>query len=138
MERSTAFLQISVACLAKVAIPDLKKVKIGPKTIDCIFIGYAENSSAYRFLVHKSDKSEVHVNTIIESRNPSFLKNIFPCKSAQVIIIPKRTHDIAFDNILELVEENQGGQFEEQARRSKRARVEKCFGPDFLTFLLEK
>ena len=38
-------------CLAKVAVPTPKKVKIGPKTVDCIFIGYAHNSSAYRFLV---------------------------------------------------------------------------------------
>ena len=28
-------------CLAKVVIPSNKKVKIGQKTIDCIFIGYA-------------------------------------------------------------------------------------------------
>ena len=34
-------------CLAKVAIPKPKKVKIGLKTVDCIFIGYAQNSSAY-------------------------------------------------------------------------------------------
>ena len=31
--------------MAKVAIPSLKKTKIGPKTIDCIFIGYDKNSS---------------------------------------------------------------------------------------------
>ena len=42
-------------CLAKAMVPDPKKIKIGPKTIDCVFIGYAINSSAYRFLVHKSD-----------------------------------------------------------------------------------
>ena len=41
-------------CLAKVAVPIPKKVKIGPKTVDCVFIGYAHNSSAYRFLIHKS------------------------------------------------------------------------------------
>ena len=40
-------------CLAKVAVPPPKKVTIGPKTVDCIFIGYAHNSNAYRFLVHK-------------------------------------------------------------------------------------
>ena len=28
-------------CLAKVAVPIPKKVKIGPKTVDCVFIGYA-------------------------------------------------------------------------------------------------
>ena len=32
-------------CLAKVGVSKPKQVKIGPKTIDCIFIGYANNSS---------------------------------------------------------------------------------------------
>ena len=41
--------------LAKVDIPIPKKVKIGPKTVDCVFMGYAYNSSAYRFLIHKSE-----------------------------------------------------------------------------------
>ena len=59
-------------CLAKVAVPNPKRIKIGPKTIDCVFIGYANNSSAYRFLVHKSDIPDVNVNTVIESRNASF------------------------------------------------------------------
>ena len=40
-------------CLAKVAVPPPKKVKIGPIAIDCIFINYAHNSTTYRFLVHK-------------------------------------------------------------------------------------
>ena len=39
-------------CLAKVAVPLPKKVTVGPKTVDYIFIGYAHNSNAYRFLVH--------------------------------------------------------------------------------------
>ena len=34
-------------CLAQMAVPSPKKVRIGPKTIDCIFIGYAHNSAAY-------------------------------------------------------------------------------------------
>ena len=34
-------------CLAKVIIHDPKKVKIGPKIVDCIFIGYAINSIVY-------------------------------------------------------------------------------------------
>lgn len=35
-------------CLAKVIIHP-KKIKIGSKTVDCIFIGYAINNNAYRF-----------------------------------------------------------------------------------------
>ena len=34
-------------CLAKVTIPPPKKVKIGPKISDCIFIGYVHNNTAY-------------------------------------------------------------------------------------------
>ena len=49
-------------CLAKVEVRLLKRVKIRPKTIDCVFIGYVVNSKACRFLVHKSDNPEIHVN----------------------------------------------------------------------------
>ena len=44
-----------LGCLAKVMLPDPRKGKIGSKTSDCMFIGYASNSVAYRFLVLKSD-----------------------------------------------------------------------------------
>jgi hypothetical protein len=59
-------------CLAKVAVPIPKKIKIGPRIVDCVFIGYAHNSSAYQFLIHKHDIPDMHVNTIIEYRNASF------------------------------------------------------------------
>ena len=36
-------------CLAKVIVPTPKKVRIGSKIVDCIFIGYAHDSSAYQF-----------------------------------------------------------------------------------------
>ena len=63
-------------CLAKVMLPDPKKRKIGLKTFDCMFIGYASNSAAYRFLVLKSDVLES--NTIIETKNAEFFEHIFP------------------------------------------------------------
>ena len=49
MERNKAILQIlaSVGMSSKVAVPPPKKVKIEPKTIDCIFIGNAHNNAAY-------------------------------------------------------------------------------------------
>ena len=56
-------------CLAKVVVPTPKKMKIGPKTVDCIFIGYAHNSIAYRFLVHESENPDIykkHYNGIKE------------------------------------------------------------------------
>ena len=119
-------------CLAKVAVPKPKKVKIGPKTIDCVFIGYANNSSAYRFLVHKSDILDIHVNTFIESRNATFFETIFPYNVAPESKVLKRPLDNTNDDTpidqepLVL-----------QPKRSKRVRVATSFGPDFLTNLVE-
>ena len=62
-------------------VPPPKKVRIGPKTIDCIFIGYAHNSATYRFLVHELNIPDIHKNTIMESMNASLFEDVFPCKS---------------------------------------------------------
>ena len=70
-------------CLAKVVVPIPKRIKIGPKIVDCVFIGYAYNSTAYWFLIYKSDIPNLNVNTITESRNASFFEEIFPYKSTQ-------------------------------------------------------
>ena len=34
-------------CLAKVAVPTPKRIKIGSKSVDCVFINYAHNNNAY-------------------------------------------------------------------------------------------
>ena len=115
-------------CLAKVAVPPPKKMKIRPKTIGCIFMGYAHNSAAYRFLVHESNISDIHKNTIMESRNASFFEDVFSCKSK----VEPNSSKQAFWTINEnSQDENDNGEVE--PRRSKRARVEKSFGPNFLT-----
>ena len=103
-------------CLAKVAVPTPKKVKIEPKTVDCVFIGYAHNSSAYRFLIHKSEIPDMHPNTIIESRNASFFEHVFPYKPSQESSSPKSTHDTVSSS-------NQNQQEIDEPRRSKRART---------------
>jgi hypothetical protein len=41
-------------CLVKVNIPIPRKRKLGPKTVDCIFLGYAQRGIGYIFLVVKS------------------------------------------------------------------------------------
>ena len=51
-------------CLAKVNVPIPKKRKLGPKTVDCVFLGYAFHSIGYRFLVVKSEVPDIHVSTI--------------------------------------------------------------------------
>ena len=121
-------------CLAKVAVPTPKKVKIGSKTIDCIFICYAQNSSAYQFLVYKSKILDIHKNTIMESRNVLFFEHIFPCKSDEGPSSSKRTYETMNEDSQN---QNQEQDVEDEPRRSKRIRIEKYFGPDFLTYLLE-
>ena len=85
-------------CLAKVAVPPPKNVKIRPKTIDCIFIGYAHNSTAYRFFVHELNIPDIHKNTIMKSRNATFFEDVFPCKSKEELSSLKR--------VLETINEN--------------------------------
>ena len=67
-------------CLAKVEVFVPKKTKIRPKTVDCVFFGYAQNSSAYRFLTYESEIPDINVNTIIELRNVVFFEHVFPYK----------------------------------------------------------
>ena len=93
-ERVPSYKYLKVwGCLAKVAIPSPKKTKIGPKTVDCIFIGYAKNSSAYRFLIYISLHTEIHVSIVIESQNASCFEHVFPNKTGQETSNNKRSHD---------------------------------------------
>lgn len=114
-------------CLAKVALPSHKRSNIGPKTFDAIFIGYAQNSAAYRFM-SLSDFS------ISEYRDADFFEHVFPLK--------RNVHHIVSNIVPEHVNlpassssiENLGT----EPRRSKRQRIETSFGPYFITsFLVE-
>ena len=126
-------------CLTKVTIPSPKKTKIGLKTVDCIFISNAKNSSTYRFLIHKSEHFEMHVNTIIESRNTSFFENIFSNKTRQKTSTNKRSYN-AITSHKQKQDQEQEQELdqneEEELRRSKRARPSKSFSLAFLTFVL--
>ena len=88
-------------CLAKVQVPKPKQVKIGPKTIDCIFIGYANNSKAYRFLVYKSEIPDIHSNIIIESNNAESFEDIFSYKNEGKTLgeSSKRPQEITEENV---------------------------------------
>ena len=121
-------------CLAKVPVPPPKKVKLGPKTVDCYYLGPAQNSSAYRFLVFKSDITDIHVNTIMESREASFFEDVFPHKMNEGNNVPKRTREESSNSH----EDEPHHEIEEvEPRRSVRARTSKTFGIDFLTYMLE-
>ena len=60
------------------SVPITKKHKVGPKTMDCVFLGYAIHSIGYRFLIVKSGVPDMHVGTIMKSRDAIFLKTFFP------------------------------------------------------------
>ena len=59
-------------CLAKVNVPINKKRKLRPKTVDCVFLGYAINSVGYRFLIINSSVLNMIVGTIMKSRDATF------------------------------------------------------------------
>jgi hypothetical protein len=115
-------------CLAKVNIPIPKKCKLRPTTMDCIFLGYAQWSIGYRFSVVKSEVPNMHVDTIMKSRDATFFENMFPMKDMHSItrfsfeIIPESsTSDEYFEqpheNFLENVHEKDDN---EAPTRSKR------------------
>ncbi|KAK4394613.1 Retrovirus-related Pol polyprotein from transposon TNT 1-94 [Sesamum angolense] len=68
-------------CLAKVLVPEHKWKKLGPKTVDAVFVSYVETSYALRFLVIKSEIPGIEVNTIVEFRDVVFLEDVFPMKT---------------------------------------------------------
>jgi hypothetical protein len=76
-KRPTISYLRSWGCLAIVRVPINKKRKLGPKTVDCVFLGYAFHSVGYRSLVVKSGVLDLLVGTIMESRDATFFENIF-------------------------------------------------------------
>ena len=99
---------------------NLKKIKLGSETSDCIFIRYVEYSVVYRFLVLKSDVLDCHI--IRETKNAKFFEHISPL-SNKLFHAP--------------VEINREITSNEELRRSKRLRKEFSYGNDVQTFLID-
>jgi hypothetical protein len=84
-------------CLAKVNVPIAKKRKLGPNIVDCVFLGYAIHSVGYRFLIVNSGVPDMHVGTILESRDATLIfENEFPMKhtpstSSKETVMPMST-----------------------------------------------
>ena len=76
-------------CLARVLVPEHKRKKLGPKTVDCIFLGYLETTTTMRFLVLKSYIYGIVANTIVEFRGEIFLEDVYPMKTS----IPQGSSD---------------------------------------------
>nr|GEY28310.1 hypothetical protein [Tanacetum cinerariifolium] len=73
--------------MAVVMLPDPKQKTLGEKGIDCIFVGYAEHSKAYKVYVIEPNDS-VSINSIIESRDAIFDENSFSSIPRPKDIIP--------------------------------------------------
>ena len=92
-----------------------------------MFVGYAENSKAYRLL-------DLSSNVIIESRDVEFIENKFNYNS-EYISEPNQT---------QVSDSNTGSSLNSdkrvatdlpiEQRKSQRVRKEKNFGPDFISF----
>ena len=59
-----------LGCLAYVRVLDIRRPKLGPKTNKCVFLDFAEDSDAYRFL-------DLGTNSIIEAQNAECFENKF-------------------------------------------------------------
>ena len=124
-------------CLGKIGVPSFQRSKIGPKTVDAVFIGYASNSAAYRLIL----KDASYLGAIRESRDVEFFEHIFPMKMNASLWLPSTSSDVSHDFVVPTSESSDTRESIEslEPRRSKRARTEKDFGSDFIVnFLVEK
>ena len=128
-------------CLAKVNVPIPKKRKLGPRTVDCVFLGYAFHSVGYRFLIVKSGVPDMYEGTIMESRDVTFFEDVFPMKETPSL--SSKEHIISLEPIIPVAHdepslvENPIDENSEAPRKSKRQRITKYFGDDFIVYLVD-
>jgi hypothetical protein len=123
-----------------VNVPACKKWKLGPKTVDYIFLGYAQHSASYKFLIIKYEIPDVHANTMTESHDSTFFENIFPMKDSvasnsqptYISALEPSTNSEPTTNVEQVTEQDI-----DAPRRSKRQRIEKSFGDDFIIYLVD-
>jgi len=115
--------------LAKNPLPEFEWENRGPTTISSMFIGYAKNSVAYRFM-------SLNDSSISESRDAEFFEGVFLLKKHDSTTVHETIH--VHDNV-HLSTFYSGVRISiDKPRRSKRPRVETSFVPDFLTNFLIK
>ncbi|GKB84265.1 zinc finger, CCHC-type containing protein [Tanacetum coccineum] len=111
-------------------LPDPKQKTLGENDIDCIFVGYAEHSKAYRFYVIEPNDS-VSINSIIESRDAIFDKNRFSSIPRPKDIIPNSDESQRDDHSDDVPSEIP------EPRKGKRVQKAKSYGSDFQLYLVE-
>ncbi|CAA7042757.1 unnamed protein product [Microthlaspi erraticum] len=124
-------------CRAVVRLPQPKIRTLGERGIDCIFIGYAEHSKAYRFYVIEPNDS-IAVHTVIESRDAIFDENRFTSIPRPKDLVSFGTGQGDGTNVRSNISACVPTTSESPVlRRSKRGRIEKSFGPEFQIYLVE-
>ncbi|GJR39862.1 hypothetical protein Tco_1215546 [Tanacetum coccineum] len=123
---------------AFIRLCDPKLKTLGERGIECIFVGYADHSKAFRFYVIELNES-VLINSIIESMDDIFDENRFlsvprPCQRSLI----NGTEDIGGSVVhVEVTEEVLTQQPKLDLRKRKRNRTPKNFGPEFQLNLIE-
>nr|GEV72242.1 zinc finger, CCHC-type [Tanacetum cinerariifolium] len=115
---------------AVVRLPDPKRKTLGEKGIDCIFVGYAKHSKAYRFYIIEPNDS-VSINSIIKSRDTIFDENRFSSIPRPNDIIPNSDESQRDDHSDDVPNEIP------EPRKGKRVRKAKSYGSDFHLYLVE-
>ncbi|GKA29249.1 zinc finger, CCHC-type containing protein [Tanacetum coccineum] len=118
--------------MAVVRLPDPKLKILGEIGIECIFVGYAEHSKAFRFYVIEPNDL-VSINSIIELKDAIFDENKFSSVPRPSLRILNVTEDIGGSMVPEEVVQ----QPEPELKKSKRNRTPKDFGPEFQLYLIE-
>ena len=76
-EKTITFLLAHIGMFGKGQYSNQQEAQVGTKIVDCVFIGYAHRSIAYRFLVVKSEVPDMHVDSIMESHDAIILRLYF-------------------------------------------------------------
>jgi hypothetical protein len=113
--------------------------------VDCVFLGYAHHSIAYRFLVVKFEVPDMHVDTFFESHDATFFENIFSmkdmCSNARFSTEIAPDFTVPIESSIESFEQPPEEVLEENDNkvpaRNKRRRIAKSFGDDFIVYLTD-
>ncbi|OMO94271.1 Reverse transcriptase, RNA-dependent DNA polymerase [Corchorus capsularis] len=120
-------------CIAYYRLPDSQREKLGSRGIKSVFVGYAQNSKAYRLL-------DLESNVIVEYIHVEFFENTFVQDNVihDGINIP---HSSENQSNVPISSPNPSKRKDlgepSEPRRSQRPRKEKDLGSDFITFFVE-
>ena len=111
-------------CIAFYRVPDHKRTKLGPRALKSVFVGYAENSKAYRLL-------DLDSNVIVESRDVEFLEDKFLYNSTMSTDPSQEPPPVSNARPSNNNKRN-AGDIPSELRRSQRQRKEKHLSSDFI------